>query len=133
MTEVMIEAVNVTKTFQISAGAFRRKRDLHAVNGVNLSVNRGDVVALVGESGCGKTTLAKMLLGLELQTSERLTFRASQWTNWVASKLLVYCNQFFRIPIRRLIPGSQSALSSLCLSRCKATPTQILGVNVQKK
>ena len=69
MTEVMIEAVNVTKTFQISAGAFRGKRDLHAVNGVNLTVNRGDVVALVGESGCGKTTLAKMLLGLELQTS----------------------------------------------------------------
>ena len=72
MTEVMIEAVNVTKTFQISAGAFRGKRALHAVNGVNLTVNRGDVVALVGESGCGKTTLAKMLLGLELQTSGKI-------------------------------------------------------------
>jgi len=72
MTEVMIKAANVTKTFRISAGAFREKRALHAVNGVNLTVNRGDVVALVGESGCGKTTLAKMLLGLELQTSGKI-------------------------------------------------------------
>ncbi len=72
MTEVMIETENVTKTFLISAGAFRSKRALHAVNGVNLRVNRGDVVALVGESGCGKTTLAKMLLGLEPQTSGKI-------------------------------------------------------------
>lgn len=65
MSDVMIDAQGVTKTFMISAGAFRGKRPLHAVNGVDLKVNRGDVVALVGESGCGKTTLAKILLGLE--------------------------------------------------------------------
>ena len=69
MSDVMIETKHVTKTFMISAGAFRGKRPLHAVNGVDLTVNRGDVVALVGESGCGKTTLAKMLLGLEPQTA----------------------------------------------------------------
>ena len=64
MTEVILEARNVYKTFQISAGAFRPKRPLHAVNGVSLKVHRGEVLGLVGESGCGKTTLAKMLLGL---------------------------------------------------------------------
>ena len=72
MSEMMIEATDVTKTFLISAGFFRGKKALHAVNGANLRVDRGDVVALVGESGCGKTTLAKMLLGLERQTSGKI-------------------------------------------------------------
>ncbi len=69
MSDVMIQAKGVTKTFMISAGVFKGKRPLHAVNGVDLTVNRGDVVALVGESGCGKTTLAKMILGLESTTT----------------------------------------------------------------
>ncbi|MDX2316611.1 MAG: ATP-binding cassette domain-containing protein [Gammaproteobacteria bacterium] len=72
MTEVILEARNVFKTFQISAGAFRAKRPLHAVNGVSLKVNRGEVLGLVGESGCGKTTLAKMLLGLLRPSSGEL-------------------------------------------------------------
>ena len=42
----------------------RAKRTLRAVDGVSLAVRPGEVVALVGESGCGKTTLARMLLGL---------------------------------------------------------------------
>jgi len=64
MTHAILEARDVYKTFQISAGAFRPKRPLHAVNGVSLKVHRGEVLGLVGESGCGKTTLAKMFLGL---------------------------------------------------------------------
>ena len=69
MSDVMIKAKGIAKTFMISAGAFKGKKPLHAVNGVDLTVNRGDVVALVGESGCGKTTLAKILLGLETPTT----------------------------------------------------------------
>lgn len=64
MTESVLEARNVHRTFMISAGLFRGKQPLHAVNGVNLNVTRGEVLGLVGESGCGKSTLAKMLLGL---------------------------------------------------------------------
>lgn len=64
MSEIVLEARDVTRTFMISAGFMQAKRPLHAVNGVNLELRRGEVMALVGESGCGKTTLAKMLLGL---------------------------------------------------------------------
>ena len=60
----LIQTVNLHRTFSVSAGLFKAKQTLHAVNGVDLTVNRGDVMGIVGESGCGKSTLAKMLLGL---------------------------------------------------------------------
>ncbi len=68
----ILEARDVRRTFQVSGGFMRPKRPLHAVNGVDLSLERGEVLALVGESGCGKTTLAKMMLGLLAPTSGRL-------------------------------------------------------------
>lgn len=60
----MLEATDLRVEFPGRAG--RRAR---AVDGVNLSIGAGEIVALVGESGCGKTTLARTLLGLERPTS----------------------------------------------------------------
>ena len=64
MTSTVLEAIDVRRTFMVSSGFMRGKRPLHAVNGIDLAIEAGEVLALVGESGCGKTTLAKMLLGL---------------------------------------------------------------------
>ena len=64
MSDLMIEARGVTKDFKISRGLFRGKEVLRAVDKVSLTVNRGETLAVVGESGCGKTTLAKIMLGL---------------------------------------------------------------------
>lgn len=60
----LIQTTDLQRTFTVSAGLFKAKKILHAVNGVDLSVNRSDVLGVVGESGCGKSTLARMLLGL---------------------------------------------------------------------
>ena len=64
MSEYLLEARNATRTFQIGAGIMQRKKTLRAVNGVSLGLKKGEVLGIVGESGCGKSTIARMLLGL---------------------------------------------------------------------
>jgi peptide/nickel transport system ATP-binding protein len=64
---IRVEALQ--RSFSVNAGMFRARRLLHAVNGVDIEVERGDVLGIVGESGCGKSTFARMLLGLTPPTA----------------------------------------------------------------
>ncbi|HIG54699.1 MAG TPA: ATP-binding cassette domain-containing protein [Candidatus Handelsmanbacteria bacterium] len=72
MSAPVIEARDIRKTFQIKQGLFKGKKPLHAVNGVTLKIEKGSVLGLVGESGCGKTTMARMILGLESPTEGQI-------------------------------------------------------------
>ena len=72
MSRPVIETRNVRKTFSIRQGLFQPKRVLHAVNGVTLGIEKGAVLGLVGESGCGKSTIAKLILGLESPTDGQI-------------------------------------------------------------
>ncbi|MEV5367577.1 ABC transporter ATP-binding protein [Streptomyces cellulosae] len=69
-TTALLSAHRVHVAFPGRHGA----SDARAVDGVDLDIRRGEIVALVGESGCGKTTLARTLLGLVTPTDGRVTF-----------------------------------------------------------
>ncbi len=104
MSDTVISAKGITKTFMISAGAFRGKKPLHAVNGVTLDVKRGEVLALVGESGCGKTTFAKMLLGLLPPSEGTITFGGTPVAEIERLKLASLVQPIFQDPYSSLNP-----------------------------
>jgi peptide/nickel transport system ATP-binding protein len=74
----VLELKQVSKTFKVGRGLFKRKQMLRAVDQVSLGLARGEVLGLVGESGCGKSTLARMLLGLLAPSSGEVLFEGKR-------------------------------------------------------
>jgi peptide/nickel transport system ATP-binding protein/oligopeptide transport system ATP-binding protein len=71
----LIEVRDLVKSFPLKGAVLRRKvAELRAVDGVNLEVRRGETLGLVGESGCGKTTVGRLILRLIDPTSGKIIF-----------------------------------------------------------
>src|SRR5213083_2154730 len=73
MDDTLLTVEDLAVQFHIGGGLLRGSRVLHAVNGVNLSVRAGECLGLVGESGCGKSTIALAILGLVPATRGAIT------------------------------------------------------------
>ena len=75
-TEVVIEVEDVKKYFPVTQGILLRRTvgQVKAVDGISFQIRRGETYSLVGESGCGKTTTARMVLMVEKPTSGAVKF-----------------------------------------------------------
>jgi peptide/nickel transport system ATP-binding protein len=70
----LLTVENVSKTFTFRSGWFGPLRSLDALTNVSLSVNAGETLAVVGESGCGKTTLGRCIVQAQPVSAGRVTY-----------------------------------------------------------
>ena len=71
----VVELRDVNVIHKSRTGGLFNPDTVHAVNNVSLSVKRGETLGLVGESGCGKSTTARVMVGLQPITSGEVIFK----------------------------------------------------------
>ena len=77
----LIAGIDKTKSFK------QKKKIIKAVDGVSFEIGRGETLGLVGESGCGKTTVGRTLVKLYEPTSGHIEFNGKDITNLKASEM----------------------------------------------
>ncbi len=88
----LLRVTDVRKYFPITKGLILSKHvgDVHAVDGVSLEIRSGETLGLVGETGCGKSTLARLIMGLHPVTSGTVEFEGRNITNLPRAEMRTY-------------------------------------------
>ena len=133
----LLEVRKVTKRFPYRTGPLRRLAGhVNAVAGVDLAIRPGEVVGLVGESGCGKTTLAKLIAQLEPVTSGEIRFRGEALANGhaVSREVRRHIQLVFQDPTSSLDPRQRvgSAVAEPLIVHRLAPDAQVRERTVQR-
>ena len=111
MAENLVEIRDLVKEFPVRGGILQRQiATVRAVSGVNLDIHKGETLGLVGESGCGKTTLGRMLTRLLEPTSGTISFDGADITHLSGDDLKPFRRRvqiIFQDPYGSLDPRSQ--------------------------
>ena len=102
-----LEVKGLKKYFPIKKGLLTKAEQIKAVDGINFSVEEGETFALVGESGCGKTTTCKVILRLEQPTAGSIRFHDQDVFELRGKQLHKYCSSVqavFQDPFASLSP-----------------------------
>lgn len=102
-SEYLVEVKDLKQYFPISTG-FMKKTPLKAVDGVSFSIKPGETLGLVGESGCGKTTVGRTLLHLYEPTSGEILFNGEPVTKNNINRLRKEMQMVFQDPYSSLDP-----------------------------
>lgn len=94
--EVILEAVGLKRYYQIDRGAFKKPAVLKALDGASFKLKKGSTLAIVGESGCGKSTMARLVTMIEPPTAGQLNIGSENVTNASAA---VRCNLHKKVQI----------------------------------
>src|SRR6056297_88316 len=107
-SDKLLEIKNLEKHFELKSSIFSRsKRILKAVDGVSLDINRGETLGLVGESGCGKTTVGRVITRLYEPTKGSIIFNGRDIAKLNEKDLTPYrkkMNMIFQDPYTSLNP-----------------------------
>lgn len=102
-----IEVSGLKMHFRLKSGLFSKPKVLKAVDGVSFSIGRGRTMGLVGESGCGKTTVGRTILKLYEATEGRILFQGTDITGLTDSQMAPYrkkMQMIFQDPYTSLDP-----------------------------
>lgn len=79
--EVVLEAVDLKRHYQVDRGTFKKPAILKALDGASFTLKKGQTLAIVGESGCGKSTMARLVTMIETPTAGKLTIGENDVSN----------------------------------------------------
>lgn len=108
MNDTLLEIRGLKKYFPLRGGFLSGERGtIRAVDGVDLEILRGETLGLVGESGCGKTTLGRLIMRLEEPTDGSIRFAGEEILTWKGTALKEYrrmVQMIFQDPYSSLNP-----------------------------
>ena len=90
MSEIVFEIKNLKKYYEINMGLFSKPKIIKALDGVSFDVKKGEILSIVGESGCGKSTTAKLMLKIEEPTDGEILFEGKDITKIEGEELREY-------------------------------------------